>query len=116
VPLHFTAFHPDFKLRDRPRTPAETLHTARRIAQEVGLHYVYEGNIYSGGAHTCCPKCGELLVRRSWHEVLENRLKDGACGQCGFVIAGVWADAGERGRGPRGQGDRAAARYVHMNL
>jgi pyruvate formate lyase activating enzyme len=117
VPLHFTAFHPDFKLRDKPRTPAETLHTARRIAREVGLHYVYEGNIYSDGAHTFCPKCGEWLVRRSWHEVLENRMKDGACGRCGFVIAGVWADARERGRGSRGQeGDRAAARYVHINL
>ena len=43
VPLHFTAFHPDFKLRDKPRTPEETLHAARPIALEVGLHYVYEG-------------------------------------------------------------------------
>ena len=47
VPLHFTAFHPDFKLRDKPATPPETLHRARAIAREAGLHYVYEGNIHS---------------------------------------------------------------------
>ena len=74
VPLHFTAFHPDFKLRDKPRTPAETLHGARAIAREVGLHYVYEGNIRSDGAHTSCPSCKSLLIRRSWHDVTENRL------------------------------------------
>ena len=55
VPLHFTAFHPDFKLRDKPRTPPETLHAARAMALEVGLHYVYEGNIYSDGANTIVP-------------------------------------------------------------
>ncbi len=55
LPLHFTAFHPDFKLQDKPRTPPETLHAARRIALDVGLHYVYEGNIHSEAAHTYCP-------------------------------------------------------------
>src|SRR3984885_13301747 len=89
VPLHFTAFHPDFKLRDKPRTPPETLHEARRIAREVGLHYVYEGNIYSDGANTICPNCGELLVRRSWHEVLENHLKvSGGPGPANLTIGG----------------------------
>jgi pyruvate formate lyase activating enzyme len=117
VPLHFTAFHPDFKLRDKPRTPPETLHTARRIAREVGLHYVYEGNIYSDAANTLCPKCGELLVRRSWHDVLANRLTDGACGHCGFAIAGVWT-----GRVPCAPGSQArdpestAGRYRYLNL
>ncbi|MDQ1407317.1 MAG: pyruvate formate lyase activating enzyme, partial [Acidobacteriaceae bacterium] len=67
VPLHFTAFHPDFKLRDKPATPPETLHRARKIALDAGLHYVYEGNIFSEGANTACPSCGELLIRRSWH-------------------------------------------------
>ena len=52
VPLHFTAFHPDFKLRDKPPTPPETLHRARAIAREAGINYVYEGNIRSGGANT----------------------------------------------------------------
>src|ERR1700731_3780264 len=79
VPLDFTAFHPDFKLQDKPRTPPATLHRARQIAREVGLHYVYEGNIYSHGAHTSCPKCGTLMIKRSWHDVTANHLKQGAC-------------------------------------
>ena len=74
VPLHFTAFHPDFKLRDKPRTPPETLHRARAIAREAGLRYVYEGNIFSDAANTNCPGCGALLIRRCWHDVRENRL------------------------------------------
>jgi pyruvate formate lyase activating enzyme len=90
VPLHFTAFHPDFKLRDKPPTPPETLHRARRIAREVGLHYVYEGNIYSDGAHTYCPSCHKLLIRRSWHNVLANQLESGACPGCHASIPGRW--------------------------
>jgi pyruvate formate lyase activating enzyme len=91
VPLHFTTFHPDFKLRDKPATPPETLHRARAIAREAGLHYVYEGNIRSGSADTCCPGCGATLIRRSWHAVLENRLKDGECPECGRAIPGRWS-------------------------
>ncbi|HEV2342323.1 MAG TPA: AmmeMemoRadiSam system radical SAM enzyme [Candidatus Acidoferrales bacterium] len=91
VPLHFTAFHPDFKLRDKPKTPPETLHRARAIAREVGLHYVYEGNIFSDGAHTLCPNCGDTLIRRSWHDVQQNRLRDGACPKCGQKIPGRWS-------------------------
>ena len=90
VPLHFTAFHPDFKLRDKPRTSPECLHRARAIAREVGLHYVYEGNIYSDGAHTLCRNCGEMLIRRSWHDVLQNRLRNGACPKCAHKIPGRW--------------------------
>jgi pyruvate formate lyase activating enzyme len=90
VPVHFTAFHPDFKLQEMPRTPPETLHAARWIALEVGLHYVYEGNIYSDGAHTMCPSCKKLLIRRSWHDVEENQLKDGHCPYCGLSIPGRW--------------------------
>lgn len=96
VPLHFTAFHPDFKLRDKPPTPPETLHQARRVAREVGLRYVYEGNIFSDGAHTSCPGCQRILIRRSWHSVLENHLKDDRCPGCGARIHGVW-------KNPRGQ-------------
>ncbi|HXU50361.1 MAG TPA: AmmeMemoRadiSam system radical SAM enzyme [Candidatus Binatia bacterium] len=92
VPLHFTAFHPDFKLRDKPRTPAETLHRAREIAKEAGLHYVYEGNIYSDAANTSCPQCGTLLIRRSWHDVRENRLRDGHCPKCDLAIPGRWSN------------------------
>jgi len=89
VPLHFTAFHPDFKLRDKPRTPPETLHHARRIAMEMGLKYVYEGNIFSDGANTICPGCKKVVARRSWHDVSSLRIKeDGACEYCGYKIAG----------------------------
>ena len=92
VPLHFTAFHPDFKLRDKPRTPPETLHAARATALDVGLHYVYEGNIFSGGAHTYCPSCKALLIRRSWHDVQEKHLRNGCCPKCGTAIPGRWTD------------------------
>jgi pyruvate formate lyase activating enzyme len=91
VPLHFTAFHPDFKLQDKPPTPPQTLHRARQIAREAGLHYVYEGNIYSDAANTYCPKCNELLIRRSWHSVLENSLRAAKCPRCATPIPGHWA-------------------------
>ena len=115
VPLHFTAFHPDFKLQDKPPTPPETLHRARKIALDAGLHYVYEGNIFSEGANTNCPSCGRLLVRRSWHNVLENNLKNGECPSCGLTIPGVW----QRKSAVRSVGSpatSAAHRYGHINL
>ena len=90
VPLHFTAFHPDFKLQDKPRTPPETLDRARAIALEAGLHYVYEGNIRTDAGHTFCPSCKTLLIRRSWHDVQENKLVDGRCPQCRLAIPGRW--------------------------
>ncbi len=91
VPLHFTAFHPDFKLQDKPQTPPETLHRAREIALEAGLHFVYEGNIFTDSANTYCPQCKALLIERSWHSVLVNRLKEGNCPKCGLAIPGVWS-------------------------
>jgi pyruvate formate lyase activating enzyme len=114
VPLHFTAFHPDFKLRDKPATPPETLHRGRKIALDAGLHYVYEGNIFSEGANTVCPSCGELLIRRSWHNVLENRLKNGECASCGLAIPGVWQ--GKRKRELLRAGSSLAQRFGHINL
>jgi pyruvate formate lyase activating enzyme len=118
VPLHFTAFHPDFKLQDKPRTPAETLHAARRIALDAGLHYVYEGNIYSDGAHTSCPACQTLLVKRSWHDVQQNRLKDGKCPKCGTAIPGRWANP--HGKTPQKLYEHArvvaASKYSDLNL
>jgi len=98
VPLHFTAFHPDFKLRDKPATPPETLHRAREIALKAGLHFVYEGNIYSNAANTYCPSCGEVLIRRSWHDVLDNRMKSGSCPKCEVRIPGVWGTSGRKQR------------------
>jgi pyruvate formate lyase activating enzyme len=91
VPLHFTAFHPDFKLRNKPGTPPETLHRARQLAMEMGLKYVYEGNILSGGADTICPGCRRVLISRSWHRVSGVHVKpDGACQFCGARIAGYF--------------------------
>ncbi len=90
VPLHFTAFHPDFKLQDKPRTPPKTLHRARSIALDAGLHFVYEGNIYSDAANTNCPKCGSLLIHRSWHTVETNRMQNGTCPKCGYHLPGIW--------------------------
>jgi pyruvate formate lyase activating enzyme len=122
VPLHFTAFHPDFKLRDKPPTPPQTIHAARAIALEVGLHYVYEGNIHNDGhsddAHTLCPSCNAMLIRRSWHSVLENRLKDGCCPSCGLAIPGRWTNReGELSRRPFHNATSAAAnRHSELNL
>ena len=125
VPLHFTAFHPDFKLQDKPRTPAETLHAARRIALEAGLHYVYEGNIYSDGANTVCPSCKAVLVERSWHSVMKNRLTgDGRCPKCGYAVAGRWVNPRHGGQA-RGEtaakvagraADVADGKYSDLNL
>ncbi len=117
VPLHFTAFHPDFKLRDKPRTPPETLHRARAIAREVGLHYVYEGNIFSDAANTNCPTCGALLIRRSWHDVIENRLRNGTCPDCGHAIPGRWTSLPTDFRQASPAQQRAiASKYGYLNL
>ncbi|HEY8713854.1 MAG TPA: AmmeMemoRadiSam system radical SAM enzyme [Candidatus Acidoferrum sp.] len=115
VPLHFTAFHPDFKLQDKPPTPPETLHRARTIALEVGLHYVYEGNIFSEAASTRCPSCSTLLIRRSWHNVLENNLKNGACPKCGLAIPGVWQHSNTKRTASSARND-LRGRYDHLNL
>jgi len=116
VPLHFTAFHPDFKLRDRAATPPETLHAARAIALEAGLHYVYEGNIYSDGGNTSCPSCKTLLIRRSWHDVRKNSLKNGCCPNCGLPIPGRWASTGAHTAGMRIAKDRVGAGERHGDL
>ncbi len=93
VPVHFTAFHPDFKLVDKPATPAGTLHASRRTAMEMGLKYVYEGNIFSDGGDTICPGCRTRIIKRSWHEVLTDDVRDGKCRHCGTEIAGVFSKA-----------------------
>jgi pyruvate formate lyase activating enzyme len=91
VPLHFTAFHPDFKLTDKPRTPASTLKRARAIAQASGIKYCYVGNIHDAeGQTTRCPACENILIRRSWHEIIENKLSNGRCA-CGQIIPGRFA-------------------------
>ena len=90
VPLHFTAFHPDFKMGDIPATPAATLTRARRIAQGEGIRYVYTGNVHDlAGGITSCTGCGSSLIRRDWHRILEYRVTaDGCCPDCGTAVAG----------------------------
>ncbi|HJX10197.1 MAG TPA: AmmeMemoRadiSam system radical SAM enzyme [Candidatus Binatia bacterium] len=91
VPLHFTAFHPDFKLMDKPRTPAATLTQARRIALSAGIKYCYVGNVFDDeGQTTFCPACHRPLIRRSWHDILEYRIEGSRC-FCGQEIPGRFA-------------------------
>jgi pyruvate formate lyase activating enzyme len=90
VPLHFTAFHPDWKMTDLPPTPPATLARARRIALEEGLHYVYTGNVHdTEGGTTFCPNCHAVLIERDWHRILRYELtEDGRCPHCATAIAG----------------------------
>ncbi len=86
VPLHFSAFHPDYNLLDRRATPKSTLDQARRIAQEVGLHYVYEGNVATATeGNTYCPQCGRLLIERRFFTAIKRSLREKHC-ECGFEI------------------------------
>jgi pyruvate formate lyase activating enzyme len=92
VPVHFTAFHPDFKMLDKIRTPAETLRKARTIALEAGIKYCYLGNIAESEAQTTyCPNCKTQLVERDWHTVKYNQIVEGHCPKCGARIEGLFA-------------------------
>ncbi len=92
LPLHFTAFHPDFKMQTLPRTPSQTLDRARSIALKMGLKYVYVGNVHNPeGQTTYCPSCKETLISRDWHTVHNNKLINGCCPACNESIAGVFA-------------------------
>lgn len=91
VPLHFTAFHPDFKMRDKPKTPDSTLHNARAIALSMGIKYCYLGNILDSKSQTTyCPGCKIALINRNWHSVDDNRVVNGKCPDCDTVIAGIF--------------------------
>ena len=101
VSLHFTAFHPDWKLRDVLPTPPETLKRARRIAMNAGIHYVYTGNVYDpSGQATHCHICDAVLIGRNWHDLTAwNLSADGRCGNCGVHCHGVFEpEAGRWGR------------------
>jgi pyruvate formate lyase activating enzyme len=95
VPLHFTAFHPDFKLRDIGPTPPATLTRARSIALGHGLRYVYTGNVHdTAGSSTYCAGCGQRLVERDWYVLGEWHLTpDGACDRCGTPVPGRFDSA-----------------------
>ncbi len=90
TPWHVSQFYPTYKLTDRPRTPVATLRKARDIGLAAGLRYVYEGNVPGeGGENTSCPSCSNLLIRRYGYIIEADRIKNGACPDCGAIIAGV---------------------------
>ena len=93
VPLHFTAFHPDWKMMDKPPTPIDTLIRARNIGLKTGLHYVYVGNVHDKDAEsTYCSNCGKMLIGRDWYVLSDWHLtNDGHCEYCGSQCAGVFA-------------------------
>ncbi|HKV40478.1 MAG TPA: AmmeMemoRadiSam system radical SAM enzyme, partial [Blastocatellia bacterium] len=93
VPLHFSAFHPDYRMLETPPTPASTLTRAHRIAMKNGLRYVYTGNVHDEqGGSTYCHQCGHLLIGRDWYNLTEWNLREnGICGFCGTPCAGVFA-------------------------
>jgi pyruvate formate lyase activating enzyme len=94
VPWHLSRFHPDYKLTNAPPTPAETLHKAYEIGKNVGLKYVYLGNVpHEDGENTRCPKCSQLLIKREGFRVVENKIKNGKCPACATKIEGVWGQA-----------------------
>ena len=113
VPMHFSAFHPDYRMLDKPRTPPETLATARRVALRNGVRYAYVGNVHDFGRQsTYCHACGERTIGRDWYALSDWRLDDkGACSACGTPTAGVFAGppghlgsqapAGDAGRPPQ---------------
>ncbi|MFP4224001.1 MAG: AmmeMemoRadiSam system radical SAM enzyme [Phycisphaeraceae bacterium] len=100
VPMHFTAFHPDYRMKDIPPTPAESLVEARDVAMDAGVRFAYVGNVHDPMREsTWCPSCGELLIERSWHELGRWGLKGNRCGSCGETIPGVFeAQPGRWGR------------------
>lgn len=91
IPLHFSRFHPQYKLTNLPPTPVETLEQARETALEEGVRFVYVGNVPGHpGDHTYCPACGRALIVREGFTVTEYHLDDGTCAYCGEPIPGVW--------------------------
>jgi len=90
VPWHVSAFHPTYRLTNRPRTPVETLRRAAAIGRAAGLRFVYEGNVIAEGEDTACPSCGRVAVSRLGFSIRENRLRGGRCPDCGSALAGRW--------------------------
>ncbi len=92
TPLHFTRFHPSYRLQNLPSTPVATLERCRSVAMEEGLRFVYIGNVPGHpGENTYCPGCGKVIIRRFGMAVAENRMKNGACPDCHKKIPGVWS-------------------------
>ncbi len=91
VPLHFSRFHPSYKLTQLPPTPVGTMEKAREIALHAGIRFVYIGNVPGHlASNTYCPECGEIVLERKGFSITRNNLKDSRCGSCGEAIPGVW--------------------------
>jgi pyruvate formate lyase activating enzyme len=91
TPIHFSRFFPQYKLDNLPPTPLETLTEARKTAMDVGLKFVYIGNIRHEGENTYCPKCKKMLIERVGYFVKQNNIVNGKCKFCKTSIAGVWS-------------------------
>lgn len=97
TPLHFSRFHPQYKMRHLPATPPDTLDRAKAIAAAEGLDFVYIGNLARpDGGSTFCPECGAQLIRREGYVIVSNVLDKGACPECGTAIYGRWSKAAAR--------------------
>ena len=91
VPLHFSRFHPIYRVKNLPPTPVETLDRCRKIVMDAGLRYVYVGNVpFHEGESTWCPSCRKVVIKRVGYNVDASNLKDGACAACSQKIPGVW--------------------------
>lgn len=91
VPVHFTAFHPDFKMRNKERTASSKLCEARAIAMKSGIKYCYVGNVHNiEGQTTYCPQCNSELIKRDWHSVISNKLLNSRCPECKTKIEGFF--------------------------
>jgi pyruvate formate lyase activating enzyme len=94
VPLHFSAFHPDFRMREKGRTPAETLTRARQIAKDAGVQHVYTGNVHDpSGSSSYCAECSQLVIERDWYQLGAYRLAGSSCSGCGAAFPGRFAEA-----------------------
>ena len=109
VPMHFSAFHPDWRMQDVPPTPGPTLTRAREIAMANGIRYAYTGNVHDhAGGSTYCHECGQLLIGRDWYVLSDwNLTPEGTCNQCGTPLPGVF-EAEPGTWGPRRQPVRLA--------
>ncbi|HPD28401.1 MAG TPA: AmmeMemoRadiSam system radical SAM enzyme [Phycisphaerae bacterium] len=104
VPMHFTRFHPTYRVTNLPQTPVSTLERCRQIALDAGVHYVYAGNVpMHKGENTYCHKCQAELIRRVGFRIASNQVKDGKCPKCGTAIPGVWSQAQALAFEPRQQ-------------
>ena len=89
VPVHFSAFHPDFRMQDRPATPPETLFRVHAIAKSAGLHHAYVGNVHDlSRQSTYCSNCKSILIERDWYQLGRYNLRDAQCVQCGETLVG----------------------------